>query len=633
MPYGDDISEALPYSLSNPQSTAYGNTGEIYDIAIAGQPFFLGITDDVPYRRVTAKYRKDQLDTTREPGEQTLTGWWLRSQSSFHMGAGIKFFEPLQDENLRFRFNDSRGVDVWTQGQVTFLHDTAVATTATNGKLVGCRNASKDALLVTSGTGLKLIYADGSTGITYTVPTGASTINSLTTDGTRWFFTNTGFVARGDISSATGSINIYDLSSAVGGAIRYVKQRLILAVGASLYELNPNATSGTALPTAFYSSKASGWEWTAIAEGPQAIYVAGRSGVTSSIFKITLNTATANSLGFPTLNVPTVVADLPDGEYVKAFDVYMGTYAVIVTNKGVRVGLTNDQGDISYGPLLFEDANCTTLTFRDRFAFIGTSIDGKPGLKRIDLSMPTSTSSYLFAWATDLVGATGSGAAQSVAFYGQSDKAAFTTASQVWAESDTTYVSEGWLRTGYIRYNMLDGKMFKYVYPRMDTTNGGLIVDSIDNRDDEYTLVTFPQGSQTNEAAVTFPQGQQPYLAFKFTMTAGNDTTKTPVYTGYQVKALPAIPRQRMIQFPVFCYDHEADALNNQVGYEGWAWQRLTALEDIESNGDTVRIQDFRTGESFIGLIEELDFINRTPTDKRFTGFGGVIVITVRSVT
>jgi hypothetical protein len=99
MPYGDDITEGIPYVLSNPSSSStYSATGEAYDVAIAGYPFFLFNSDDNPYRRVTAQYRKQQIDQTREAGEQTLTGWWLRSQSSFHFGAGIKFFEPQQEE-------------------------------------------------------------------------------------------------------------------------------------------------------------------------------------------------------------------------------------------------------------------------------------------------------------------------------------------------------------------------------------------------------------------------------------------------------------------------------------------------------------------------------------------------------
>jgi len=71
---------------------------------------------------------------------------------------------------------------------------------------------------------------------------------------------------------------------------------------------------------------------------------------------------------------------------------------------------------------------------------------------------------------------------------------------------------------------------------------------------------------------------------------------------------------------------------NNEVGSEGSAYTRMSQIEAIENVGDTIRIDDFRTGESYIGLIEEMDFINRTPPDKRFTGFGGVLLVTIRSV-
>ncbi len=122
-------------------------------------------------------------------------------------------------------------------------------------------------------------------------------------------------------------------------------------------------------------------------------------------------------------------------------------------------------------------------------------------------------------------------------------------------------------------------------------------------------------------------------MGFKFTMTRNStDNTKGPLFTGYQLKALPAVPRQRLIQYPLFCYDREADKYGVQVGFEGSAWARMQQLEAVENAGDTIRIEDFRTGESYIGLIEEMDFINRTPQDKRFSGFGGTLVVTIRSV-
>ena len=49
MAYGDDITEGIPYVLSNPSgATNFSSTGEAYDVAIAGLPFFLMNSDDSP---------------------------------------------------------------------------------------------------------------------------------------------------------------------------------------------------------------------------------------------------------------------------------------------------------------------------------------------------------------------------------------------------------------------------------------------------------------------------------------------------------------------------------------------------------------------------------------------------------
>jgi uncharacterized protein (DUF4213/DUF364 family) len=58
----------------------------------------------------------------------------------------------------------------------------------------------------------------------------------------------------------------------------------------------------------------------------------------------------------------------------------------------------------------------------------------------------------------------------------------------------------------------------------------------------------------------------------------------------------------------------------------------LTSLESVENLGDTIRVEDFRTGESYTGIIEEMDFNNKTPEDKRFSGYGGYLTVTIRTV-
>jgi hypothetical protein len=636
MPYGSDITEGLPYVLSNPSNSAtYSLTGEAYDVAIAGNPFFMMTSDDAPYRRVTAQYRKQQIDQTREAGEQTLTGWWVRSQSSFHLGAGIKFFEPQQEESLRFQYTESKGVDVWTRGQATLLNDTAsFYAGSAPAQLIGVNDGTDDCIFVTDGTALKKITTGG-TDTTISQAGTPSTIFSLTTDGSNYYFINGTKIHRGSVGATPADSEIYDAPTTTRATIRYVKQRLILAKENSIYELDANATSSAALPTAFYTHPNANWVWSSIAEGPSAIYISGYdpNGTSSSVFKIALDPTTPNSLGFPTLETPTVVIDMPQGERINDFDVYLGLYAVLATNLGFRVGISDNNGNIQYGPLLFDQAACNAIAFRDRFAYLATTVDGEAGLVRVDLSTTVLSGSLFFPWAWDLVALGVSASANQVAFFGNSDRAAFATGNNVWAEATNSLVATGYLRTGYIRYNTLETKIFKLMQARVDTTNGGILIQSIDSVDNFYTIGNFSQQSAVPEININYPQTAQEYLGFQFTLSRSTtDATKGPLFTGYQLKSLPAVPRQRLIQYPLSCFDHESDSLGVETGYEGSAFARMAQLEAIENAGDSIQIQDFRTGESYIGLIEEIDFRNNTPSDKRFSGFGGLLLVTIRTI-
>jgi len=635
MAFGSDITDGIPYVLSNPAgATNFSATGVGYDMAIAGLPFFIAASDDSPYRRVTAKYRKEQYDQTREAGEQSLTGWWFRSQSTFHLGAGIKYFEPAQDESLRFQYTESKGVEVFTKGQVTLLNTTgSFYSGAAPAQLIGVNDGTNDCIVLTDGTAIKKITSAGSS-TTFSQAGTPSTIYSITTNGKQYFFINGTHVHRGNLAGSTSDTEIYNASGTTRATIRFVKQRLIAAIGSAIYELDANNASG-ALPTALFTHPNSSWVWSSISEGPSAIYISGYdpNGTSSSVFKIVLDVTTPNSLGFPSLETPTVIIDLPEGERINDFDVYLGTYAVLATNKGFRVGVSDTNGNIQYGPLLFDQASCNSIAFRDRFAYIATTIDGEAGLVKVDLSTTVIANSLVFPWAWDLVASGVTAASNQVAFFGNTDRAAFSSGNIIYAESTTDKVASGYLQTGFIRYNTLENKLFKLLNPRIDTTDGGITIKSIDYSNAEYNLGGFAQGAATSEIGIPYPNSAQEYLAFKFTISrSSTDATKGPIFTGYQLKSLPAVPRQRIIQYPLFCYDHESDNLGVEVGYEGSAYDRLSQLEAIENVGDTIRVEDFRTGESYIGLIEELDFINRTPSDRRFSGYGGMLIATIRLI-
>ncbi len=738
-----DITEGIPYALSNPSSAdTYQLSTVQYDVAVAGLPFFLAASDDSPYRRVTAQYRKTQIDQTREPGEQTLTGWWLRSQSSFHFGQGIKYYEPIQDESLRFQYTESKGCNVWEKGQVTLLKDvdathntTALLNTnlrpqqflrsiqwdqptntgsSTSNTFLGCLMldgfdidkifptitatvsnkalTSNVATLTTSAAhGLAVgmeIVVDGvgapfdgtytiatvptTTTLTYAktatdVPSAAATgtitsnvqhfvdynaglddkvyamcddgvfcywITNVTSGGStkltmyKKLLTEYASVAATQMFQVTGLI-------ATNVVMEFTKERIVACINNKVYEI---ATTATALPTAVYTHPVDNFVYTSITSSGVAIYVTGFSGTQSNIQKFTL----ASNGTMPTLTSAITAAEMPSGERVYKIAYYLG-YMLIGTTKGIRVAAVSDDGSIAYGPLIWENTQPVyDFAFRDNFAWAATSVEDEPGVIRIDLG--TQTGQLIFPYAYDLYKPTGNTAHETTAcaFINGTDRLAFTTNAtstangSVYIETEKEggrLVETGYLQTGYVRYNTIEAKIFKFLQARFDSTNGALDIESFSSTGATFNIGSFNKGAVVPEVSIAYPSAPQEYLGFKFIIARDpDDSTKGPLFTGYQLKSLPAVPRQRLIQLPVFCYDHESDSLGVEIGYEGSAYDRLIQLEAVENEGDTIRVQDFRSGEEFSCIIEELDFINQTPSDKRFSGYGGKLIITVRTI-
>jgi hypothetical protein len=80
------------------------------------------------------------------------------------------------------------------------------------------------------------------------------------------------------------------------------------------------------------------------------------------------------------------------------------------------------------------------------------------------------------------------------------------------------------------------------------------------------------------------------------------------------------------------CYDFETDRRNMKFGVKEGARLRLSALEQIESLGATVLVQDFNSLENFDAVIEEIAFSRSTPSSYNDDNFGGIITITMRTV-
>jgi hypothetical protein len=624
-----------------------------YDISIGGQPFFLLNDDNNPYRYVTAQYRKQQIDQSREPGEQTLTGWWLRSQSTFHLGQGIKFFEPAQDESLRFQYTYSKGCDVWTKGQVTLLPDTFTSShPITTGFQTNTRPfqftrsirwSGTDGILLHDGYDLDKIAVDGTVTHFQDYTSGTDDpVYAVCDDGVYAYWV-TNDVASGKLefnkklltatSSTAPTVMFTQPGITVTNAVlEYTKERIVAAINNKIYEI---ATSATTLPSAVYTHPDSDVVFTSITSSGAAIYVSAFSGIQSNIYKFTLNTSGA----MPTLTSAITAAEMPVGEKVYRIAYYLGSMA-IGTSLGCRVAdVSQTDGSIAYGPLIFNSEQPVyDVAFRDKYLWCATNVDGNPGLTRINLGQQVSFN-LVYAYAWDLYDPSTTGRhTTACAFAGNTSQLIFTTEKtatngSIYIQHATNLIETGTIRTGYVRYNTVENKIFKYVVPKFDTTYGALTVSSVDQNGVEYGLGTYAEGTTVDQIGIAYPLGAQQYVGFQFSFDRYSlDATKGPKFTGYQVKALPAVPRQYLIQYPCSLFDSESDKFGNKAGSDGSAVLRLGAIQQVESAGDTVKIEDFRTGQVYTGIIEETDFINRTPTDKRYSGFGGLLLVTIRTI-
>ena len=622
-------------------STAtWQNTDVAYDVAVGGLPFIYAINDARPYIRQTAPFRKDQFDNGNEPGEQSLTGWWIRSQMSFHSGSGIKFYDPATtDENGHYRFADSRGVDVWTKGQVTLLKQTSNMTGVTTGtyKLISVMDSATNKIVAwePATTTIKNYTANG-TAVTYTDVTSIAqpldtAILAVASDGTNLFIADNDHIYTGPISTPTAGYSRYYNTGDDKVVLGWVKQRLVACIGASVYELTAAKGTHHSLPaTPVYTHPNANWTWTSISESGSAIYASGYAGTTSAIYKFTL----ASNGSMPVLTSGIIAAKLPIGEYVTKIESYFN-YLVIGTNKGVRVASISDTtGDLTYGPLIIEAENTgLDFAFRDTFVWVTGSIDGYAGLYRINLANELET--LRFAYATDayLDGATGY--ATSVDFIGNTNQIAFTTSGSngIVVQSATDLATTGYITTGNIRYGTLEPKNFKRLLGRGDFTYGSMTLETVDKNSIEYDHISYDAAIPPIEVGTERPATAQEYVAYKFILYRdATDATKGPTFKGYQAKATIATPRQRIVRFPVYCFDVETDRFNTVIGYEGRAFDRIQLLEDIEETGDVLIWQDLSTGESRQAVIEQVTFTRMTPPDKRFDGFGGVLEITIRTV-
>ena len=626
-----DITDGLPAVIAaRTIGASYSNNGLVYDLAISGLPFILAPTAQRPYARKTADIRKQQIDTSREAGEQTLDQWWTRSQDSWHRGEGIRFYEPGSDELTTNRYAHSVGVDVWTKGQVTLLKSMAVNKAATVGQ--NCFTATA----LVGGANVYFTTIAGTvsreTGVASTVFTGTGSTAPVTVAGDLLL----GGTTTGVVSGAVGGSALAALwTQAAGVEVRpyWVKNRIIATSANKLWELTLTGGALPAIPT--YTHPVPGWTWTDVAEAPTSILAAGYVNGQGRIYEFTLETDAGGGALVPKLGQPFPVAEFPPGEEVHSLRVYLGAYVAIGTNRGLRVGRLDANGTISYGPLLVETTSpVRTLSARDSYIYAGVedAIDGLSGAVRVNLG--DEISDLVFPWAWDAQ-TLSTGQVQSISFLGNSGRVVLGVLGKgAYLQSATLFETSGYVTSGRIRYATSELKDFRRA--RVSGLVPGACELELyvrDSNDVETFLYAIAAQGGINEDIALNMSGPQSNASIRLRLVASGDKLTSPTLDALKVKALPSVMRQRLIQYPVLCFDSESDRHNNRKKSVGGASLRLFALEALESASAVVLVKDFTCGEAYEAQVESIEFTRTKAPDRVESNFGGIAIITLRKLT
>ena len=573
------------------------------------------LIDTTKYSRVTVPALRQQRDTSKEPGENTLdtTGAWVRSQTDWSLGAGQEHFDL--DDSDRRRFESSSGVDPWTKGELSLLPITEekLNQTGTNLKVhrIGTYlyMAYGSVLAWVSDATPASFTISGSNSIDFSTstPSRSGNITDFHSDGTYVYvaFGNSDKIARCAINSTT--VDSWPTSGTQkADIIEVAAGRLIGATAsdANIFELNANGQKFSG--SLDYTPQLAQTQWQSITGGPSGIFAAANTDNTGTIYHIDVDSSDG------TLQTPVISGQLPHGEEINEIVAY-GEVLVIATNEGLRTSLIDTQsGAVAIGPVIADGGEAHSLEVNGKFVWWGGS-NGQ--IYRADLTKFTSP--LVPAFASDLVSTGGSGNVSSIARVG--NKTYFAAIGDgVYGESGTgVKVATGTLTVGEVSWSTVVPKLLRSVQVRQDRAqytfgevdyrqSGG-----IDYRHDTYSyrgdpIASFLGGIQfgaTNDNNVTdtltLSQGvasdftfvSQSSVSYKFVITmtrSTDDTTKGPIIADWQTTCVPTPKRVDEIIVPIVLRRQVLTSRDSGAPASFLSGDVFTSLRNRMESGQTI---------------------------------------------
>lgn len=598
------------------------------DVLLEGLPFRIRPSDENPLLHQLLEEQKDQFDTSREAGENSFGTWWLRSQSTFHGGQGQTYIDSSVSEFSRMRFLESRYAVTSTAGELSIGGAVTSAASSKNK----CEQVTWSGVqrLVTASTAANQIKTfalpdlSGETTITMTGAVGTPT--DITTDGSNVFVAIDDRIYR--VESTGTATHIYDLTFTGPVVMGFAKQRLIVCVANSIYELDPDpATPPDPAPAAHYVNPSTDYVYTCVAEGPNGIYVSGYSGTKSNIASMSVTEVA----GTVTLGPPVQQLELPPGELVNFLFFYVGALFAIATTSGVRAGAFTPYGQPIMGSLMMEGTPCHSLTGSSTLIWIGA----EDSIWWMDLATPIGDNIYATTMYADGLGATADDPVTNVTVFTDDPDLVFGTTEAGNLISQPEYVAdeEATLTTSWVRFDTTEMKRLHYVaiegeLPAVGGVDAVLTIVVEASSGSTKTFNVEGGGSNYEFSCEGLSTAQAYRLHFTLRDAGSGNGVKL---RSWQMKALPAPARFPEVVYPLMLSDFERPSQGEEYGYLGFARDRLLALMDFGRASAKITVVDRILNIQFQAVINRLQF-QQVSSPTAINGLSGIINVVLKQV-
>jgi hypothetical protein len=635
--YGLGFGAYFGAAFNTAESTNTNLVPSIFPIAIDGKPYNLDLFNPSGgnfYRRDSIALLRTQADNARTAGESSVSPeiFWRRSFDSWHAGAGQTHAD--RETSNPYRFRSSKGMDVWTKGELKALNDVTDQSPTTPNENIGLVVAGSRLYCYNATTTRFTSSTSGTWSWTTVTGTPASAPVGIASDGKNvWIAHPAGIYSTTTSSSAVGGSAFATPPAGNWTGIWFNKGKLF----ASTDDGKIHTISGAGTVSNVIDRSTLGFTWTSSTGAGGYHYFAGYSGDKSIIFKVTL-TAEGTALA-----AGVVAGELPDDEKVLHLDAYLG-YLIIGTNKGVRFANTDANGYITIGGLIQTNKPVYCSEGQDRFVWFGWGNydDVSSGLGRMDLSEFTATLTP--AYASDLMAgwparrtslASGSqiaanpvlGDVKSVVTY-NNYRVFAVVAEGVFAES-TTKVYESNLQTGLISHGIIDNKYAAFLDARVEPLQSNNVI-RLSYAVDSGVFNTSGSLKET-EAIYTeeFFVGKVG-RNFEIKINFGDVTPATEIganvtCTGFMIRSYPAPKRVSKFTVPVMLFDSINVSDKDWAGNPGADFEFLTNLHKRQLPFS------FQEGEvSYTVVMDDFQWLPEKRSN--VSGFQGTFVAVLREI-